>query len=99
MAEAGSVANLAAVAKDGAPPAEKADEKDTRRAFNYALVKFCDMSDEVRTEAVDMVVTAVEKHIGNYEVRNFLFKRITSMSDNVKTGAVDMVGSPRLRCS
>lgn len=26
------------------------------------------MSDEMRAEAVDMVVTAVEKHIGNYEV-------------------------------
>jgi len=26
------------------------------------------MSDEMRAEAVDIVVTAVEKHIGNYEV-------------------------------
>jgi hypothetical protein len=26
------------------------------------------MAEEMRTEAVDMVVTAVEKHIGNYEV-------------------------------
>ena len=26
------------------------------------------MMDEVRVEAVDMVVTAVEKHPGNYEV-------------------------------
>jgi hypothetical protein len=69
MADAGSVANLAAApAKEGVPAAEKSDEKETRRAFNYALVKFCDMSDEMRTEAVDMVVTAVEKHIGNFEV-------------------------------
>jgi hypothetical protein len=26
------------------------------------------MAEEMKTEAVDMVVTAVEKHIGNYEV-------------------------------
>ena len=29
----------------------------------------CDMIDELRVEAVDMVVTAVEKHPGKYEVR------------------------------
>jgi hypothetical protein len=28
------------------------------------------MADELRAEAIDMVVTAVEKHIGNYEVRS-----------------------------
>jgi hypothetical protein len=27
------------------------------------------MAEEVRVEAVDMVVTAVEKHLGNFEVR------------------------------
>jgi dynein light chain 4 len=66
MAEvSGSNANLAA--KDGAA-APQSEEKDTRRAFNYPLVNFCDMSDEMKAEAVDMVVTAVEKHITNYEV-------------------------------
>ncbi|KAJ3100977.1 Dynein light chain 4, axonemal [Phlyctochytrium planicorne] len=29
--------------------------------------KVCDMVDELRVEAVDMIVTAVEKHPGNYE--------------------------------
>lgn len=29
------------------------------------------MIDEVRVEAVDMVVTAVEKHPGNYEVKKY----------------------------
>jgi hypothetical protein len=31
------------------------------------------MPDELRAEAVDMVVTAVEKHIGNYEVSSLPF--------------------------
>ena len=31
------------------------------------------MSEEVRSEAVDSVVTAIEKHPGNYEVISFLF--------------------------
>jgi dynein light chain 4 len=32
------------------------------------------MNDEQRTETVDSVVTAVEKHQGNYEVRRVLIK-------------------------
>eukprot|EP00842_Homolaphlyctis_polyrhiza_P005110 jgi/Hompol1/55/HPOL_002701-RA len=74
MADAGSQTNLAGgaakAADAGAATAaagDKSDEKDTRRQFNYPLVKFCDMADEVRAEAVDMVVTAAEKHPGNYE--------------------------------
>lgn len=39
MADTGSVANLAAVGKEAAPPVEKTEDKDTRRAFNYPLVK------------------------------------------------------------
>lgn len=38
MADAGSVANLAAP-KEVAATQDKVEEKDTRRAFNYALVK------------------------------------------------------------
>lgn len=34
---------------------------------NYALVKLCDMTDELRVESVDMVVTAIERHGRNYE--------------------------------
>ncbi|KAI8853507.1 hypothetical protein BC829DRAFT_382230, partial [Chytridium lagenaria] len=37
---------------------DKAEEKDLRKNFNYPLVKVCDMVDELRVEAVDMVVTA-----------------------------------------
>lgn len=40
MADAGSVANLAAPTKDAAAVTQdKVEDKDTRRAFNYALVK------------------------------------------------------------
>lgn len=41
MAELGSVGNLAAASKPGAEAvtAEKTEDKDARRAFNYALVK------------------------------------------------------------
>ncbi|KAJ3193036.1 Dynein light chain 4, axonemal [Irineochytrium annulatum] len=73
MADAGSTGNLAApAAASGAAAGEKAEEKDLRKNFNYPLVKVCDMVDELRVEAIDMVVTAVEKHPGNYEVTNDL---------------------------
>lgn len=66
MADLGSTSNLAS-----APVADKAAPQEggesTRKNFNYALVKVCDMVDELRIEAVDMCVTAVEKHPGNYE--------------------------------
>ncbi|KAI8893064.1 dynein light chain type 1-domain-containing protein [Globomyces pollinis-pini] len=74
MADSGSVSNLAAIGKEGGGVAEKTEDKDTRRAFNYALIKFCDMTDEMRAEAVDMVVTAVEKHISNYEAASKAIK-------------------------
>ncbi|KAJ3218950.1 Dynein light chain 4, axonemal [Dinochytrium kinnereticum] len=69
----GSSTNLAAdkPAASGAAAAgggAAAEEKDLRKNFNYPLVKeICDMVDELRVEAVDMIVTAVEKHPGNYE--------------------------------
>ncbi|KAJ3298248.1 Dynein light chain 4, axonemal [Borealophlyctis nickersoniae] len=72
MADIGSTANLAgggdkpaAAGGGGAGGADKVEDK--ARNFNYPLVKFCDMVDELRLEAVDMVVTAVEKHPGNFE--------------------------------
>ncbi|KAH6597848.1 hypothetical protein BASA50_004192 [Batrachochytrium salamandrivorans] len=75
------MANLAAGAAkpaDGgittAATSDRAEEKDQRRQFNYPLVKFCDMADEIRGEAVDMVVTAVEKHPGNYEAASKTIK-------------------------
>ncbi|KAJ3206802.1 Dynein light chain 4, axonemal [Clydaea vesicula] len=71
MATLGSTNNLAGGPPDAAAGAggasADAKEGDSRRNFNYPLVKICDMVDELRLEAVDMVVTAVEKHPGNYE--------------------------------
>jgi dynein light chain 4 len=73
MESSGSTANLA---DKSATDAKASDEKDSKKNFSYALVKvnivsltrqFCDMSEEVRSEAVDSVVTAIEKYPGNYE--------------------------------
>ncbi|KAJ3076128.1 Dynein light chain 4, axonemal [Podochytrium sp. JEL0797] len=75
MADSGSTANLAAAAAGGAEKVA-ADDKDSRKNFNYPLVKVCDMVDELKTEVVDMVVTAVEKHIGNYEVAAKVIKEL-----------------------
>jgi dynein light chain 4 len=50
-----------------AATSEKQEESTQRKNFNYALVKVCDMVEELRVEAVDMCVTAVERHPGNYE--------------------------------
>ncbi|ORX46631.1 dynein light chain 4, axonemal-like protein [Piromyces finnis] len=47
---------------------EKASETaDPRKNFNYPLVKYCDMLEEMKLEVVDLVVTALERHQGNYE--------------------------------
>ncbi|KAI8816615.1 dynein light chain type 1-domain-containing protein [Fimicolochytrium jonesii] len=70
MADAGSTANLLAAGGDknaAGAAAGGGEDKDPKKNFNYPLVKVCDMADELRTEAVDMVVTAVEKHPGNFE--------------------------------
>ena len=48
--------------------------------MNYALVKLSDMPDEMRTEAKETVVTALEKFPDNYEaaakfVKNLMDKK------------------------
>ncbi|KAJ1509589.1 Dynein light chain 4, axonemal [Coelomomyces lativittatus] len=45
----------------------KDNEKESKKVFNYPLVKYTDMGEELRIETVDMVVTYLEKHPGNYE--------------------------------
>ncbi|KAJ3082697.1 Dynein light chain 4, axonemal [Quaeritorhiza haematococci] len=74
MTDLGSTSNLAAggpAGGAGGPAAtgsgDKPEAQDARKNFNYPLVRVCDMVDELRLEAVDMVVTAVEKHPGNFE--------------------------------
>ncbi|EPZ33663.1 Dynein light chain, type 1/2 domain-containing protein [Rozella allomycis CSF55] len=75
MLAADSNSNLAAEkpAVTNAAP-EKTEDKDSRKTFTYALVKYSDMMDEVRTETVDTVVTAIEKHQGNYEMASKMVK-------------------------
>ncbi|KAG5461368.1 MAG: dynein light chain type 1-domain-containing protein [Olpidium bornovanus] len=75
MATEGSTANLAAGADKaaaGAPAAgaaaPAAEAADSRKNFNYPLIRFTDMTEDLRAETVDMIVTAVEKHPGNFEV-------------------------------
>jgi dynein light chain 4 len=79
MADVGSTANLAVAEKPGAQAPAATENQEQKKTFNYALVKvsslnlisqYCDMVDELRVESVDMCVTAVEKHPGNYEVKN-----------------------------
>ncbi|KND04538.1 uncharacterized protein SPPG_00263 [Spizellomyces punctatus DAOM BR117] len=67
MTDLGSTANLAAPDKSAGASADKGEDKDPKKNFNYPLVRVCDMAEELRVEAVDMVVTAVEKHPGNFE--------------------------------
>ncbi|KAJ3377675.1 Dynein light chain 4, axonemal [Entophlyctis sp. JEL0112] len=74
--DAGSTANLAAAAAPTGADTGKADDKDLRKNFNYPLVKVCDMVEELKLEVVDMVVTAVEKHFGNYEVASMVIKEL-----------------------
>ncbi|ORZ40062.1 hypothetical protein BCR44DRAFT_149244 [Catenaria anguillulae PL171] len=59
-----------------APGGEAKDEKESRKVYNYPLVKYTDMSDELRVETVDMVVTYLEKHPGNYEAAAKAIKEV-----------------------
>lgn len=58
----------------GSSSTEKGADEGSRRQFNYPLVKVCEMDAELKAEVVDMVVTAVEKHINNYEAGAKLIK-------------------------
>ncbi len=69
MADLGSTANLAGTATATAAATDA--QESQKKQFNYPLIRMCDMIDELRVEAVDMVVTAVEKHPGKYEVIHF----------------------------
>lgn len=43
------------------------EPEDPYKAMNYALIKHSDMKEDVRTEAVEASIDALEKHSGNYE--------------------------------
>ncbi|KAI9218765.1 hypothetical protein BC828DRAFT_387747 [Blastocladiella britannica] len=61
---------------DGKPAGEAAKAEETRKVFNYPLVKYTDMSEELKVETVDMVVTFLEKHPGNYEAAAKAIKEV-----------------------
>ncbi|XP_055533391.1 dynein axonemal light chain 4 [Wyeomyia smithii] len=50
---------------DDQPKAE--GEADKKIVHVYPLVKFSDMNDDVRTEAIELSITACEKYAQNYE--------------------------------
>ena len=43
------------------------DLETLKRSMQYALIKNCDMIEEMRSEAVDLVISACEKHQSNYD--------------------------------
>mmetsp|Transcript_37701 Transcript_37701/g.99654 ORF Transcript_37701/g.99654 Transcript_37701/m.99654 type:complete len:112 (+) Transcript_37701:104-439(+) len=45
-----------------------------KRTMQYPLIKNCDMTEEMRQECVDLVVTAIEKHVGNYDLAARMIK-------------------------
>ena len=50
------------------------DMEALKRIMGYPLIKNCDMNEEMRNEAVDLVSTAVEKYAGNYELAARMIK-------------------------
>lgn len=51
---------------DEAPIEE--DQQQATVVHTYPLVRHSDMMDEMRTECIDMIITACEKYASNYEV-------------------------------
>ncbi|XP_065183447.1 dynein axonemal light chain 4-like [Sycon ciliatum] len=72
MADAEAPAGDAAAAgAEGGEAAAASQAKDTasdfRRAFNFPLLRHSDMNEEMRTEVMELCVTAAEKHAANME--------------------------------
>ena len=57
---------------------ETADEASNmealKRTMQYALIKNCDMIEEMRSDAVDLVISATEKYPANYELAARMIK-------------------------
>ena len=51
-----------------------------KRSMQYALIKNCDMNEEMRSDAVDLVISATEKYQANYELAARMVK------DQVRSG-------------
>ena len=63
---------------------EVADETNSleqiKKQMQYALIKNCDMNEEMRSDAVDLVISATEKYQANYELAARMVK------DQVRSG-------------
>eukprot|EP00316_Scyphosphaera_apsteinii_P003954 CAMPEP_0119343874 /NCGR_PEP_ID=MMETSP1333-20130426/106679_1 /TAXON_ID=418940 /ORGANISM="Scyphosphaera apsteinii, Strain RCC1455" /LENGTH=111 /DNA_ID=CAMNT_0007356291 /DNA_START=39 /DNA_END=374 /DNA_ORIENTATION=+ len=54
---------------------EQVNELDNlRKMMNYALIKNCDMNEEMRQDCVDLVITASERYQTNFEAAARLVK-------------------------
>ncbi|KAJ1635963.1 hypothetical protein T492DRAFT_1141403 [Pavlovales sp. CCMP2436] len=49
------------------------DTEVLRKTCNYALIKNCDMNEEMRQDCIELVITAIEKYQTNYEVSRLLY--------------------------
>eukprot|EP00762_Andalucia_godoyi_P000688 ANDGO_05372.mRNA.1 Dynein light chain LC6 len=72
MADTAPAAAAAAVAPAAA--AAGTEKVDPRKNMNYPLVQKSDMPEELRLDAIETVVTAIEKYPGNYEAAAKLAK-------------------------
>ena len=53
---------------------ENASMEQMKKMMNYPLIKNCDMTEEMRQDCSDLVITAVEKHANNFEAAARLVK-------------------------
>ncbi|XP_003386873.1 PREDICTED: dynein light chain 4, axonemal-like [Amphimedon queenslandica] len=71
--EAGGAAGGEAAAPTGGE-ATSAGGYDYRKVHNYPLIKFSDMNEEMRVEAMELCVTACEKHASSNEAAAKMIK-------------------------
>jgi hypothetical protein len=74
------------MAEEGAEETNSLEQ--LKRSMQYALIKNCDMNEEMRSDAVDLVISATEKYQANYELAARMVK------DQVRTPSWDDVSPP-----
>ena len=60
------------MAEEGAD--EASNMEALKRTMQYALIKNCDMNEEMRSDAVDLVISATEKYQANYDAAAKMIK-------------------------
>ena len=80
------------MAEEGAEETNSLEQ--LKRSMQYALIKNCDMNEEMRSDAVDLVISATEKYQANYELAARMVK------DQVRTPSWDerRHRAPRIFC-